>query len=115
LSPSQVSALYLLQDLAEKHCLSIPLQVGDIHFVNNLALLHRRDAFEIEPGKKRHLVRMWVRSEVHAWELPRVLKKECGWDSAFGSRDSDDDDDREEVWHIESMPHFFYPLRIYQN
>jgi hypothetical protein len=115
LSLSQISALYLFQDLAEKYCLSIPLQVGDIHFINNLAVVHRRDAFENAPGRKRHLIRMWLRSEEHAWELPRVLKQECGWDSAFGIGGSDEDGDREEVWHIEPMPHCFFPLRIYQN
>lgn len=115
LSLPQISALHSLQELAEKHSLSIPLQVGDIHFVNNLAVLHRRDAFEIPPGRKRHLVRMWVRSEALSWDLPRVLKEECGWDSAFGNGDVDEDDDRDEIWHIEPMPHFFFPLRIYQN
>lgn len=115
LSPSQISALYVLQDLAEKHCLSIPLQAGDIHFVNNLALLHRRDAFEIAPGQRRHLVRMWLRSEEHAWELPIVLKQECGWDEAFGGVNADEDCERDEVWHIEPMPPVFFPLRIFQN
>jgi len=112
LTPSQISALYILQDLAEKYHLSIPLQVGDIHFVNNLAVLHRRDAFEIEPGKKRHLVRMWLRNAELGWELPDLLRRECGWDEAFAE---DGDEDRDEVWHIEPMPHFYFPLRKYGN
>lgn len=82
-----------------------------MHFVNNLAVLHRRDAFEIEGGKKRHLVRMWIRSEKLAWELPRVLREECGWDEAFG----EEGEGREEVWHVEPMPHSFFPLRKYGN
>jgi len=114
LSPAQISALYILQDLAEKHSLSIPLQVGDIHFVNNLAVLHRRCAFEIAPGEIRHLVRLWLRNEELAWKLPGFLRSECGWDDAFGVGD-DGEKESEEVWHIEPMPHFFFPLRIFHN
>ena len=36
---------------------------GQIQYVNNLALGHRRTAFEdyLEPERKRHLVRLWLR------------------------------------------------------
>jgi hypothetical protein len=109
-APHQVEALNVLQTLAEKHRLEIELKVGDIHFVNNLAVLHRRDAFEMYPGAKRHLVRMWLRSEAHAWDLPPILSSACGWGEAFS-----DSEDVDEVWHIEPMPHHFFPLRKYGN
>lgn len=109
LSRSQVEALNILQKLAEKYRLEIPLQVGDMHFVNNLALLHRRDAFELDGQTKRHLVRMWLRSEKLGWDVPDVLRERCGWDEAFRK------DGVEEVWHVEPMPDFFFPLRKYRN
>jgi len=79
--------------------------------VNNLAVLHRRDAFEIAPERRRHLVRMWCRSGTLGWEIPEVLKGVCGWDDAFG----ENGEEREEVWHIEPMPGGYFPLRRYGN
>ncbi len=100
--------------------LKIATQPGDLHFVNNLAVLHRRDEFVDEGDgrdglevdgdagrgdgrkKKRHLVRMRIRNEKMGWDLPRELQGE--WKKAFG-------DEGERVWHLEPMPEAFFPLR----
>lgn len=45
LTEAQLQALKVLNDLAEKHAVSIPAQPGDILFINNLAVLHKRDSY----------------------------------------------------------------------
>lgn len=105
--------------------LKIKTRKGDLHFINNLAVLHRRDEFvdddddddegitngerDVEVGekknkKKRHLVRMRIRSQEMGWELPKELQGE--WDKVFG-------EEGERVWHLEPMPEGFFPLRMY--
>lgn len=99
--------------------LKIATQPGDVHFVNNLAVLHRRDDFIDDDGesysgghegedrkKKRHLVRMRIRNEKLRWDLPQELEGE--WKKAFG-------DEGERFWHLEPMPEGFFPLRLYPN
>lgn len=45
LKAEQVDALKELNQLAEKHAISIPAQDGDILFINNLTVLHKRDSY----------------------------------------------------------------------
>jgi hypothetical protein len=101
--------------------LKIATRRGDLHFVNNLAVLHRRDDFVDDDNdegtrdgeiagdgmkKKRHLVRMRIRNEEMGWDLPRELEGE--WKKAFG-------DEGERFWHLEPMPEGFFPLRFNPN
>ena len=103
LSPRQLEALNLLCDMAEKHRLEITTKAGDIHFVNNLALLHRRSSFVDHGVQKRHLVRMHLRNEELGWEIPEPLKR--FWDQAL-------DEQLDQRWHIEPMPDTFFPLKL---
>jgi hypothetical protein len=50
------------------------LEPGDIQFVHNHNVLHNRTAFEgfLEPGLRRHLLRLWLAS-VGARDLPTVF------------------------------------------
>jgi len=104
--------------------LKIQTRKGDLHLINNLAVLHRRDEFVddvdelgsleaysegvgVNKGvdmKKRHLVRMRIRNEKMGWELPRELQEE--WDKVFA-------EEGERAWHLEPMPDGFFPLRKY--
>lgn len=57
--------------------MEIKLQPGDMVFFNNLTMLHARDAFvdnEAE-GLKRHLLRLILRDEEMAYEVPGQLKE----------------------------------------
>ncbi|KAH9213193.1 taurine catabolism dioxygenase TauD [Leptodontidium sp. 2 PMI_412] len=103
ITPRQKEALDIMNSIAEKSRLEIRLQPGDIHFVNNLALLHRRDEFVDDNEHKRHLVRMHLRNEKLGWDIPDELKK--FWDEAL-------DEERDESWHIEPMPESFFPLKL---
>jgi hypothetical protein len=64
LSPQQVEALDLFDELANDPLLNLnmELQRGDLQFVHNHTILHDRTAFEDfpEPERKRHLLRVWL-------------------------------------------------------
>jgi len=42
--------------------LSMDFQEGDVQLINNHILLHAREAYvdHPEPGRERHLLRMWI-------------------------------------------------------
>jgi hypothetical protein len=80
-----------------------------MHFINNLAVLHRREGFVDGEStlEKRHLVRMRLRDSQRGWQIPESLRSE--WYDAFEKPDTD------RVWHLEPMPDAFFPLRKYPN
>jgi hypothetical protein len=104
----QIEALDAVEAIAKAAQLEIRTQAGDMHFINNLAILHRRESFKDggEAMEKRHLVRMRLRSSQRGWTLPKELQGE--WDNDF-------DEEHRRVWHIEPMPESFFPLRKYPN
>ncbi|KAK1521816.1 TfdA family Taurine catabolism dioxygenase TauD [Colletotrichum paranaense] len=108
LSARQIEALDAVEAIAKATQMEIQTRAGDIHFINNLAILHRREAFVNGQGasEKRHLVRMRVRNEQLGWSIPDALKRE--WHDAF-------DKPADRVWHLEPMPDAFFPLRKYPN
>jgi hypothetical protein len=108
LTPRQVEALDIVESLAKAIQLEIPTQSGDIHFINNLAVLHRREGFVNgnTSESKRHLVRMRIRDSELGWAIPQQLQDE--WQRAFDSK-------RSRVWHLEPMPNGYFPLRSYAN
>ena len=81
LSPVQIEALDLFDDLANdpKLNLTMELQPGDMQFVHNHTILHDRTAFDdfVEPERKRHLLRLWV-APPNARPLPEVFAERFG-------------------------------------
>ncbi|KAL5624412.1 hypothetical protein BROUX41_004472 [Berkeleyomyces rouxiae] len=108
LTPQQLEALDAVEAVAQATQLEIQTQPGDMHFINNLCVLHRRDAFVdgSEPPTRRHLVRMRLRCDLRGWDVPAELRGQ--WEEAFGEK-------RDRVWHLEPMPDRFFPLRMYAN
>lgn len=85
LSPAHLRALSTLSGLAEKHAVSVEAQPGDILFINNLGLLHKRDAYtDAGSGSPRHLVRLWLRNPELSWKIPENMK--APWTAAYGKR-----------------------------
>lgn len=82
LTPLHVEALDCFDALANDARLNflMRLEPGDMQFVHNHTLLHDRTAFEDwqEPGRKRHLLRLWL-SSPKARPLPQV------WAQRYGS------------------------------
>lgn len=81
LSPLQIEALDLLDELANdpKLNLMMELQPGDIQLVHNHTILHDRTAFEDYPEleRKRHLLRLWL-APAGARPLPEVYAERFG-------------------------------------
>lgn len=101
ITEAQAEALDALHFTAERLSVDLDFQKGDIQFLNNLAMFHARDAFvddAEETGKKRHLVRLWLRDPDLAWPMPDELWGR--WQSVFGGRE-DSDAVSKEVWPLE--------------
>ncbi|KAF6751642.1 hypothetical protein DFP72DRAFT_1071009 [Ephemerocybe angulata] len=75
ITEAQAEALDAIHFLAEKYNLGLNFQKGDIQYINNLSIFHARDAFTDTAEKKRHLLRLWLRDEEHAWKLPKPLEE----------------------------------------
>ncbi|QUC17916.1 uncharacterized protein UV8b_02157 [Ustilaginoidea virens] len=108
LNGAQVEALDAIETIAKATQLEITTQAGDMHFINNLAILHRREGFVNGTSalEKRHLVRMRLRDEALGWAIPEALLDE--WNKAFDPRLT-------RVWHLEPMPDGYFPLRSQSN
>ncbi|KAI1329625.1 Clavaminate synthase-like protein [Xylariaceae sp. FL0255] len=108
LNERQREALDVVEAMAQAMQLEIKTCGGDMHFVNNFTILHRREGFVdgAEPEGKRHLVRMRLRSSTMGWPIPASLQRE--WTDAFGENGC-------KTWHLEPMPGDAFPLRKYTN
>lgn len=106
MSEVQAEALDMVYFLAKEHALTIELQKGDMQIFNNFAMLHARNSFVDEPleGKKRHMLRLWLRNEEKAWKaedsegLEKVGREVYKWEQ---------EEWRREVgtkWDIEMSP-----------
>lgn len=104
----QIEALDAIENIAKATQLEIATKAGDIHFINNLAVLHRRKGFVngVSATEKRHLVRMTLRDDKMGWEIPQELQAE--WNFAFEGPAT-------KMWHLEPMPEGFFPLRYQLN
>lgn len=69
------------------------MRKGDMRFINNMGVLHCREAFENGDTSQRHLVRLWLNNEKMVWKLPPSLG--LAWARVFH------DDERESYWDIE--------------
>lgn len=97
LTEAQAEALDAVHYAADAHQLKVTMEQGDIRFINNMGILHGREAFS-DGGtdlSKRHLLRLWLHNKDKVWTLPPAL--EIAWARVF------DDDERLTRWHIE--PH----------
>lgn len=108
LTPVQIEALDAIEHIAKATQLEIATKAGDIHFINNLAVFHRREGFVngASATEKRHLVRTRLRDDEMCWEIPQELQPE--WGLAFEGPAA-------KMWHLEPMPEGFFPLRYQLN
>lgn len=96
LSPAQEDALDVVQAIASANKLTLDLRPGDLVFINNLAVMHAREAFYDSPEHERHLVRLWLRNEALAWRVPRELRH--GHARIYGQNEI------EESWNLLPVP-----------
>lgn len=93
LTELQAEALDAIHFIAKSHAIETSMKPGDIRFINNLGVLHCREAYKDDDSHRRHLVRLWCRNEKEAWKLPNALKP--AWARVF------EDAERDEIWDIE--------------
>jgi hypothetical protein len=78
MNKAQAEAIDALHFIARKHEIQTRMEKGDIRLINNMAIMHRREAFDDgntpHGGIGRHLIRMWVNNEKRCWALPRPLR-----------------------------------------
>ncbi|CAI9627286.1 hypothetical protein GT037_004314 [Alternaria burnsii] len=80
LSDEQKSAVDLMCEAASRHAVKLEQKRGDILFLNNLAILHAREAYEDSESKSRHVLRLYIRDPVQTWptlEAPAGREKIC--------------------------------------
>jgi hypothetical protein len=81
LTAQDVAALDAFDALADDPALNMTMRLapGDLQFVHNHVLLHDRTAFDDfdEPGRKRHLLRLWLAAP-GARELPPAFSARYG-------------------------------------
>jgi hypothetical protein len=68
----QMHAMHAVGELAKRFCTKLDRKQGDIQFINNLSIMHARQAYSGNNGKPstRHLLRMFLRDPEYAWEKP---------------------------------------------
>ncbi|ODA79065.1 hypothetical protein RJ55_04656 [Drechmeria coniospora] len=82
LTTGQRHALERLFDVAMQAEVRLKLETGSFLFLNNWAILHRRDAYEDDESTSRHMVRLWLRNSQLGWAIPtRMLPP---WLAAYG-------------------------------
>ncbi|KAF2725397.1 Clavaminate synthase-like protein [Polychaeton citri CBS 116435] len=81
ISEAQAEALDALHFTAEKHRAVLDFQKGDVQYINNLSIFHARNGFRDEPGRERHLLRLWLRDPDYAWETPIPLR--ARWSNVY--------------------------------
>jgi hypothetical protein len=94
LSTTQAEALDAIHFIALKHSISIHGQPGDIQFINNLGIVHGREAFQDDELNRRHIMRLWLRNDKLAWSLPPDLQ--IAHERTFGANE-----DLEDLWPVE--------------
>lgn len=92
LTEAQAEALDAVHFIAKRHEIKTRMVKGDLRFVNNMAVMHRREQFENNDDNVRHLVRLWINNPTMCWKLPLDLK--IAWARIF------DDEERDESWDI---------------
>jgi hypothetical protein len=97
ISEAMAEALDAVHFTASSVGLRQEFRVGDVQFVNNLAVLHAREGYVDGPGRRcvslsspafstgaswltlvanrRHLIRLWLRDPERAWETPEGVRE----------------------------------------
>jgi len=85
LTEAQAEALDAVHFAACKYEMRPTMHKGDLRFINNMALLHRREGFEDNERNARHLIRLWLHNEEMCWKLPQPLR--IAWARVFEDGD----------------------------
>ena len=85
MTEAQAEALDAVHFCALKHSLKVDMRSGDMCFVNNLAIMHSRSAFEDDEPHTRYVLRVWLNNPDLGWQMPPRLQ--LFWDRTFAPLD----------------------------
>lgn len=105
LSTKQMEALDAIEQIARATEFGFATQPGDLHFLSNMHVLHRRDAFTDGAASSRHLLRMWLSDTVYGSKISELARQ---WEDAYN-------DVADRTYHVEPMPVGYFPLRKHPN
>jgi hypothetical protein len=108
LSKLQSEALDVVLATAQKYSLKMETQLGDIRYINNLGILHAREAYKDDHRSSRHLVRLYLRNDEIGWDIPPMLRET--WDRVYGR-----DGLLDEIYPIEPVPIIAAPVYRFGN
>jgi hypothetical protein len=99
-SAAQIEATNAVQFIAAANCIRLALKQGEILFLNDMAIMHGREAFS-EEGEflKRHFLKMLLRDPAQNWPVPESAGD---WMKMYGPNCADGT--RSEGWDIEYQP-----------
>ena len=62
LTKKQLAAMELIEQISNDPSLYVEMnfQPGDVQLLNNAVILHSREAYEDDPARRRHLLRLWL-------------------------------------------------------
>lgn len=84
LPAAQRHALDRVSTLAKHFELCLHLEAGDLMFLNNWAMLYRRDSYQDGQDTSRHMVRMWLRNTKLGWSIPTQMLPP--WLAVYGQK-----------------------------
>ncbi|KAK0736514.1 hypothetical protein B0T21DRAFT_181456 [Apiosordaria backusii] len=100
----QKDALDIVEKVAAEGQIAIRTEPGDLLFINNHGVLHSREAFVDNTAENpRYLVRMWLKNEELAWDLPQHLQH-------GNSRIYDQNNGLGESWNVRDFPRTDFKL-----
>lgn len=96
-TPDQIKAMDAVQFRANQNAIPLPLEKGDMVFINDTALMHAREPF-YEGGQslKRHLLKMYLHDPEQNCAVPASAQPY--WDQLYGPNWFDGT--RKETWDI---------------
>ncbi|PHH84616.1 hypothetical protein CDD83_1651 [Cordyceps sp. RAO-2017] len=103
LTAGQKQALSRVSEVARRFELRLWLETGDFLFVNNWAVLHRRDAYRDDDQTSRHMVRLWLRNTRLGWSVPPQMLEP--WRAAFGESSRA----RHKLYPLQPLPTYVVP------
>lgn len=95
----------MIEELALKHSLALPRQKGDIVYINNMCLMHGRNAFDLDAKgnplpSKRHLVKLMLQDPELKWDIPESLD----WVTKRAYGPNRENGERVEKWQLTIGP-----------
>jgi hypothetical protein len=95
---AQIEAIDTVQYLLRRNAVALPWHKGDMVFLNDMAIMHAREAFKEGGDLQRHLLKFYLRDPKQNWPIPATARQH--WDAIYGPNTTDGR--REEEWSVRS-------------